>query len=487
MAEPPPAVPRSKSAFGKLKKGLKSLFGGKASASDAVELERDATMVPVSRLTVVEANPDSDVPGAVYMSPATMMMGDEDAEDYDDSRALFAGDAVLIKGKLKRSIVCYVLPDPAMEDHAVRISTADRKNLRVGPLDMISVSSVNEIGNVQTLVLQELEESTEGITGDLKTTFIDPYFTAFKLITPPNPAEDEEGGEQVVPRIVRVGDYIECPGAFQPVWFFVKDIETEGGEATFGYVNYPAVSDPGVAPTHVEIGEPLSGDTFWDNLQKIGYADVGGLKKQLDQIREVVELPLKFPKLFKAIGAKPPKGVLMHGPPGCGKTLIAQAISNELGCNFRSIAGPELMSGQQGGSEKAIRDLFAKAEEEAPCVVFFDEIDSIAPNREKTQDETMRRVIATLLTCMDGMKSESRVMVIGATNRPNAMDPALRRAGRFDAEIVIPVPSKEARVEILTIMTKVSCSPQFFLFFLFYDWIIHLLVITPTFVCVCAR
>jgi transitional endoplasmic reticulum ATPase len=145
------------------------------------------------------------------------------------------------------------------------------------------------------------------------------------------------------------------------------------------------------------------------------------------------------------------------------------------------------MSGQQGGSEKAIRDLFAKAEEEAPCVVFFDEIDSIAPNREKTQDETMRRVVATLLTCMDGMKSESRVMVIGATNRPNAMDPALRRAGRFDAEIVIPVPSKEARVEILTIMTKVSCSPQFFLFFLFYDWIIHLLVITPTFVCVCAR
>jgi hypothetical protein len=460
MAAPAP-VPRTKSTIGKLKSGLRSLFGGKA--APAAEDERDAAIVPASRLTVMEALMDgSDTPGQVYMSAKTMAMGDEDAEDYDDTRALFDGDAVMIKGKLKRSVVCYVVVDSSMEDHAVRISTADRKNLRVGPLDTVSVSSVQEIGNVATLVLQPLEESIEGISGDLVATFIDPYFTGFKLIS--------EDGEQVTPRIVRVGDYIECPGAFQPVWFFVKDLQTEGGAGdadaggaargaaagAFGYVNYAAISDPGVNPTHVELGEPLEGDRFWDNLQAIGYADIGGLKKQLDQIREVVELPLKFPKLFKAIGAKPPKGVLMHGPPGCGKTLIARAISNELGCNFRSVQGPELMSGQQGGSEKAIRELFKKAAEEAPCVVFFDEIDSIAPNREKTQDETMRRVVATLLTCMDGMKGETRVMVIGATNRPNAMDPALRRAGRFDAEIVIPVPSKEARVEILTIMTKVS-------------------------------
>ena len=345
MAAPAP-VPRTKSTMGKLKSGLRTLFGGKA--APATEDERDAAIVPASRLTVIEALIGSDSPGQVYMSAKTMAMGNEDAEDYDDSRALFDGDAVMIKGKLKRSVVCYVVEDSSMEDHVVRISTADRKNLRVGPLDMVSVSSVQEIGSVATLVLQPLEESIEGISGDLVATFIDPYFTGFKLVS--------EDGEQITPRIVRVGDYIECPGAFQPVWFFVKDLQLEGsagdadagGDAgAFGYVNYAAISDPGVNPTHIAIGEPLEGDTFWDNLQAIGYADIGGLKKQLDQIREVVELPLKFPKLFKAIGAKPPKGVLMHGPPGCGKTLIARAISNELGCNFRSVQGPELMSGQQ--------------------------------------------------------------------------------------------------------------------------------------------
>ena len=172
------------------------------------------------------------------------------------------------------------------------------------------------------------------------------------------------------------------------------------------------------------------------------------------KIREMIELPLRHPALFKTLGVKPPKGVLLYGPPGCGKTLIAKAISNEVGAFFFLLNGPEIMSKQQGEAEANLRKAFEECEKNSPAILFIDEIDSIAPNREKTHGESEKRVVAQLLTLMDGAKGRGQVVVIGATNRPNALDPAVRRAGRFDREIDIGVPDEVGRMEILRIHTK---------------------------------
>lgn len=172
------------------------------------------------------------------------------------------------------------------------------------------------------------------------------------------------------------------------------------------------------------------------------------------KIREMIELPLRHPALFKTLGVKPPKGVLLYGPPGCGKTLIAKAISNEVGAFFFLLNGPEIMSKMQGEAEANLRKAFEECEKSSPAILFIDEIDSIAPNREKTQGESEKRVVAQLLTLMDGAKGRGQVVVIGATNRPNALDPAVRRAGRFDREIDIGVPDEVGRMEILRIHTK---------------------------------
>ncbi|XP_059628827.1 cell division cycle protein 48 homolog [Cornus florida] len=192
-----------------------------------------------------------------------------------------------------------------------------------------------------------------------------------------------------------------------------------------------------------------------DQLDKQdGYYDVGGVSKQMAEIREIVMWPLKNPHLFQSVGVKPPKGILLHGPPGCGKTSIGRAIANEAGASFFCINGPELMSKYVGGSESNLRKVFEEAEKKAPSIIFIDEIDSIAPNREKTHGEATGRVVSQLLTLMDGVKSRAYVIVIGATNRPNSIDPALRRAGRFDKEIEIGVPDMVGRLEILRIHTK---------------------------------
>ncbi|MBU3913618.1 MAG: CDC48 family AAA ATPase [Nanoarchaeota archaeon] len=191
-----------------------------------------------------------------------------------------------------------------------------------------------------------------------------------------------------------------------------------------------------------------------EKIPQITYEDVGGLDDETKKVREMVELPLKHPEIFDRLGIEPPKGVLLHGPPGTGKTMLAKAVANESEANFITINGPELMSKFYGESEKNLRDKFEEAEKNAPSIIFIDEIDSIAPKREDSYGEVERRVVSQILTLMDGLKSRGKVVVIGATNRPNAIDPALRRPGRFDRELQISVPDKNGRLAILKIHTR---------------------------------
>ena len=199
-------------------------------------------------------------------------------------------------------------------------------------------------------------------------------------------------------------------------------------------------------PEAVEVGAA--------RMPEVTYEDIGGLGDIVPKIREMIEIPLRRPEVFERLGVEPPKGVLLYGSPGTGKTLIAKAVANESGANFISISGPEIMSRWYGGSEENLRNVFEEAEKNAPSIIFIDEIDAIAPKREQVTGEVERRVVSTLLTQMDGLKSRGKVIVIAATNIPNMLDPALRRTGRFDREIEIPIPDKKGRKEILQIHTR---------------------------------
>ena len=204
--------------------------------------------------------------------------------------------------------------------------------------------------------------------------------------------------------------------------------------------------------TQIEFSEkPAAG---FEGLKRISYEDIGGLKDELQRVREMIELPMRHPELFQKLGIEPPKGVLLFGPPGTGKTLIAKAVASESGAHFISIAGPEVISKYYGESEQKLREIFEEAESNAPSIIFIDELDSITPRREEVTGEVERRVVAQLLTMMDGLEERGQVVVIGATNRVDAIDPALRRPGRFDREIEIGVPSEPDRIEILKIHTR---------------------------------
>jgi transitional endoplasmic reticulum ATPase len=204
-----------------------------------------------------------------------------------------------------------------------------------------------------------------------------------------------------------------------------------------------------IAQTGGEAGGAAGGGT-----PSVTYEDIGGLDEELEQVREMIELPMRHPELFQQLGIEPPKGVLLHGPPGTGKTLMAKAVASEIDAHFTNISGPEIMSKYYGESEEQLREVFEEAEENAPAIVFIDEIDSIAPKRGETSGDVERRVVAQLLSLMDGLDERGDVIVIGATNRVDALDPALRRGGRFDREIEIGVPDKEGRKEILQVHTR---------------------------------
>ena len=204
--------------------------------------------------------------------------------------------------------------------------------------------------------------------------------------------------------------------------------------------------------TEVKINDKPSGKT--GDIPKVSYEDIGGLGDEVRKVREMIELPLKHPELFKRLGVEAPKGVLLHGPPGTGKTMLAKAVAGETSSNFISIGGPAIMSKFYGESEERLREIFKEAEENAPSIIFIDEIDSIAPKRDEVSGEQERRIVAQLLALMDGLEARGKVVVIGATNRPNAIDEALRRPGRFDREIEISIPNRDGRLEILQIHTR---------------------------------
>ncbi|MCL7050536.1 hypothetical protein MKW94_023594 [Papaver nudicaule] len=335
---------------------------------------------------------------------------------------LFRGDTILLKGKKRRDTICVVITDDTCEEPKIRLNKVVRSNLRVRLSDVVSVHQCPDVKYGKRIHVLPLDDTIEGLTGNLFEAYLKPYFLDAY-------------------RPVRKGDLFSVRGGMRSVEF--KIIETDPPE-------YCIVSPD------TEIfceGEPIRREDE-ERLDEVGYDDVGGMRKQMAQIRELVELPLRHPQLFKSIGVKPPKGILLYGPPGTGKTLIARAIANETGAFFFCINGPEIMSKMAGESESNLRKAFEEAEKNAPSIIFIDEIDSIAPKRDKTNGEVERRIVSQLLTLMDGLKSRAHVIVMGATNRPNSIDPALRRFGRFDREIDIGVPDEVGRLEVLRIHTK---------------------------------
>ncbi len=230
--------------------------------------------------------------------------------------------------------------------------------------------------------------------------------------------------------------------------------------AMFGYAfNFivAQVTPHGVVRVTKETEVIVKNEPVSESMVKIGevhYEDIGGLKNEIEKIREMVELPIRYPELFERLGIEPPRGVLLYGSPGTGKTLLAKAVANESDAHFIYISGPELVSKFVGESEERLREIFNEAKEKAPTIIFMDEIDAIAPKREEATNEVERRMVSQLLTLMDGMGTRGHVIVVGATNRPNAIDPALRRPGRFDREIEIGVPDRNSRKEILQIHTR---------------------------------
>jgi len=363
-----------------------------------------------NRLLVEEAaNDDNSV---VSLSQAKM-----------DELGLFRGDTVLLKGKKRKETVCIVLSDDTVTNEKIRMNRVVRNNLRVRLGDVVAISACPDVKYGKKIHVLPLDDTIEGLTGNWFEVFLKPYFLEAY-------------------RPIHKGDTFIVRGGMRAVEF--KVIETDPQPFCI------------VAPDtviHCD-GEPIKREEEEDALNAIGYDDVGGCRKQLAQIKEMVELPLRHPSLFKAIGVKPPRGILLYGPPGTGKTLMARAVANETGAFFFLINGPEIMSKLAGESESNLRKAFEEAEKNSPAIIFIDELDAIAPKREKTHGEVERRIVSQLLTLMDGLKQRSHVIVMAATNRPNSIDPALRRFGRFDREVDIGIPDAVGRLEILRIHTK---------------------------------
>ncbi|MDA4136265.1 MAG: CDC48 family AAA ATPase [Thaumarchaeota archaeon] len=334
--------------------------------------------------------------------------------DYDAMDALDAstGDVIEIRGKRRTVAKCLPLYPSDEGRGIVRIDGLIRNNAGVAIGDMVIVKKV-KAPPAEKVVVAPLEAVPP----------IDERYLADALESVP----------------VTKGDNVMIP-------YF-------GGRLTFQVVGLSPAAEAALITQRTvfvisEKGEALRG------VPQVTYEDIGGLRDEIQKVREMIELPLRHPEIFEKLGVEAPKGVLLYGPPGTGKTLLAKAVATESNAHFIPISGPEIMSKFYGESEARLREIFKEAKEKAPTIIFIDEIDSIAPKREEVTGEVERRVVSQLLSLMDGLEARGKVIVIAATNRQNAIDPALRRPGRFDREIEIKVPNKKGRYEILQIHTR---------------------------------
>jgi len=327
---------------------------------------------------------------------------------------LVAGDVIIIEGKKKTACIYWPgYPEDAGKEN-IRIDGTTRRNAGV---------SIDDKVKVRKAAAKQAERVTLAPTEELRIVGAEGYL--LQLLNG---------------HVVTKGDIIE--------------LNIMGRKLNLVVTSFSPASEAVIIgdSTEIKISEkPAKEET---KIPRVTYEDIGGLENEIKMVREMIELPLKHPELFERLGIEAPKGVLLHGPPGTGKTLLAKAVANETNANFYSLSGPEIMSKYYGESEENLRNVFKEAQENAPSIIFIDEIDSIAPKREEVHGEVERRIVAQLLALMDGLEERGKVVVIGATNRINAIDPALRRPGRFDREIEIGIPDKKGRKEILEIHTR---------------------------------
>ena len=334
--------------------------------------------------------------------------------DYDSMDTLNAstGDVIELKGKRRTVAKCLPLYPSDEGKGIIRIDGLGRNNSGIAIGDTITVKKIKAVP-AEKVVVAPLEAIPP----------IDERYLADAL--------------ESVPLIK--GDNVMVP-------YF-------GGRLTFQVIGVTPAADAVLVTQKTTFHIAEKGETL-RGVPQVTYEDIGGIRDEIKKVREMIELPLRHPEIFEKLGIEAPKGVLLYGPPGTGKTLLAKAVANESNAHFISISGPEIMSKFYGESEARLREIFKEAREKAPSIIFVDEIDSIAPKREEVTGEVERRVVSQMLSLMDGLEARGKVIVISATNRPNAIDPALRRPGRFDREIEIKVPDKKGRQEILLIHTR---------------------------------